>query len=92
MSGEAQRNDSSEHFKQSIFLAICAGLAFLIDTYGITFIKEKYQLGNITTYFRIVLYPLLLFILGSLLGGSKKIEIEENPLLRYNVEKNKDKK
>ncbi len=88
-SDKSSRDDISDYLKQALFLTICVAVSVFIDRKAIASIAEIVPLEIPILYYRIILFPFVMFILGKLTGGSIKIEVEKNPLLKYNQKSKK---
>ena len=78
LSKSPKKQNPADFLKQALFLAVCVGLAVLIDTYFLESIAAAIAPDLIPLLlYQILLLPLILLIAAKLFGGSKPIRIEK---------------
>ena len=89
LSNQHNRDDIGDYFRQAWFLIVCVALSIIIDRKFLADLVKYFPVDIPLLYYRLILFPLVMFIMGKIFGGSKKIEVEKNPLLRYHRPKDK---
>jgi len=83
-SGRNNRDDIGNFFRQALFLSACTIISIAVDKYSLRWIADQLEaLSMPYLFYRLVLFPIVVFVLGKCIGGSKKIEVENNPLLKH---------
>ncbi|MCB0352920.1 MAG: hypothetical protein KDD64_05320 [Bdellovibrionales bacterium] len=79
--GKKASRESSDLFRQAIFVSACALVTFLVDYFFVDqglvedILPEFVPLG----FIKLILFPIVLMVLGKIVGGSKPIRIEKAP-------------
>ena len=79
--GKKRSREASDLFRQALFVTACALVTFLIDYFFVDqgmledLLPEFVPLG----FIKLILFPIVLMVLGKLVGGSKPIRIEKAP-------------
>ncbi|MDZ4786212.1 MAG: hypothetical protein SGJ02_09070 [bacterium] len=87
-SGQSPNDDMGYYFKQAMFLTSCAAVSIFIDSYLFPRISNHLPFFPLVFY-RVILFPMVMLILGKIVGGSAEIKVEKNPKLKHNRKKSK---
>lgn len=97
-SGKNARDDLGDYYRQVLFLSGCVVVSIILDRKVIESVAAFVNsiLSNLDfempiLFFRLVLFPIVVVVAGQFIGGSKKVKVEKNPLLKYNQDRKKRK-
>lgn len=82
MSGKSRRENPGDFFKQGLFVLGCAGVSLLVDLYLLPRLDEGILPSWLPLlFFRIILFPAVLYIAALIIGPTKDIRIDKAPRL-----------